>query len=334
MTDRKKLRLRTLNRQKKSKIRFYLSEGLQYLVPRSHYRNQKDTLLTEYQTNYTQEEKEDIQSRVNYYNKLSSPCRLGPDAHTLSQLSPDKHSVYFFDLYRVLRYFNSDQYFHHLFGDVIEIPQVPSFVKSRPIHGDNANSVVLKLDSVRHFDFIDDPIPFRDKKDLVVWRGSATMSHRKQMLEAISQHPLCDIGCTNPMGPEFKPEWKKAPMPLSQQLEYKYILSIEGNDVATNLKWIMSSNALCFMKAPVYETWFMESTLIPGKHYVLLRSDYSDLDEKIEFYKDHPDEAEKIIRNAHQYLLDFKDKRKEQLVSLLVAKKYFDMVTADWQVMD
>jgi len=326
MTDLQKRRLRTLNRQKKSKIKFYVSESLQCLVPRSYYRNQRDTLLTEYKTKYTQEEKGNIQNRVDYYNKLNSPYQLGSGAYPLSQLSPNRHSVYFFDLYRVLRYFNSDKKFHHIFGDVTEVPQVPSFVKSRPIHGDNANSVVLKLDSVRHFDFINDPIHFRDKKDLIVWRGDATRAHRKEMLEAISQNPLCDIGCTNLIGPDFKPEWKKPPMTLSQQLEYKYILSIEGNDVATNLKWIMSSNSLCFMKAPVYETWFMEPMLIPGKHYVLLKNDYSDLDEKIEFYKNRPDEAEEIIRNAHEYLLDFKDERKEQLISLLVAKKYFDMV--------
>lgn len=329
MTDRQNLRLRTLNRQRKSKIAFYLSEGLQCLVPRSHYRNQTNTLLKEFYTHYTQGEQDNIQNRVNYYNKLTSPSRLRPDAYTLPQLAPTRHSVHFFDFYRVLRYFSSDQKFHRIFGDVIEIPEVPSFVKSRPIHGDNANSVLLKLGSLRHFDFINDPIQFRDKMDLIVWRGDAGMPHRRKMLEAISQHSLCDIGCTNPMGPDFKPEWIKPPMTLSQQVEYKYILSIEGNDVATNLKWIMSSNSLCFMKAPVYETWFMEPMLVPGKHYVLLKSDYSDLEEKIDFYKNYPNEAEEIIRNAHQYLLDFKDDRKELLVSLLVAKKYFEMVTAD-----
>ncbi|MDE4959522.1 glycosyl transferase family 90, partial [Francisella tularensis subsp. holarctica] len=55
---------------------------------------------------------------------------------------------------------------------------------------------------------------------------------------------------------------------IQDQIKYKYIVSIEGYDVATNLKWIMNSNSLCFMNKPKYETWFMEGTLIPNHHYV------------------------------------------------------------------
>jgi hypothetical protein len=39
---------------------------------------------------------------------------------------------------------------------------------------------------------------------------------------------------------------------------------------------------------------------------------------------DHPDEAEAIIRHAHEYVEKFKDKKREKLISLLVLKKYFD----------
>ena len=39
----------------------------------------------------------------------------------------------------------------------------------------------------------------------------------------------------------------------------------------------MSSNSLCFMPKPKYETWFMEGKLIPNHHYVLIEDDYSNL---------------------------------------------------------
>ena len=106
-------------------------------------------------------------------------------------------------------------------------------------------------------------------------------------------------------------------------MKYRYIISIEGNDVASNLKWIMASNSLCLMPAPVYETWFMEGTLQPGLHYVQLRSDFADLEEKILHYEKHPDQAREIVRNANAYVKQFAHRRREQVLSLLVLYKYF-----------
>ena len=48
-------------------------------------------------------------------------------------------------------------------------------------------------------------------------------------------------------------------MPIYKQLNYKFIFCIEGADTATNIKWVMSSNSLCYAKAK-YETWFMEES--------------------------------------------------------------------------
>ena len=75
---------------------------------------------------------------------------------------------------------------------------------------------------------------------------------------------------------------------MGEQLQNKFILCIEGNDVASNLKWAMSSNSLVFMtKKPKFETWFMEGTLIPGHHYVEIKDDYSDMIEKMDYYLSH-----------------------------------------------
>ena len=40
--------------------------------------------------------------------------------------------------------------------------------------------------------------------------------------------------------------------------KHKFILCIEGNDVASNLKWVMSSNSVAVMPKPKFESWFME----------------------------------------------------------------------------
>jgi hypothetical protein len=112
-------------------------------------------------------------------------------------------------------------------------------------------------------------------------------------------------------------------MTIDEHLEYKFILCIEGNDVATNLKWVMSSNSLAVMPRPRYETWFMEGRLIPNYHYVEIKADYSNLEDRLTYYIQHTNEALQIIENAHQYIAQFRDKKREDLISLLTLRKYF-----------
>ncbi|MDW2127345.1 glycosyltransferase, partial [Vibrio sp. 2033] len=57
---------------------------------------------------------------------------------------------------------------------------------------------------------------------------------------------------------------------------------------------------------------------------VEVANDYSDLIEKMEYYIAHPDEAENIINNAHAWVDQFRNQKRERLISLLVAKKYFE----------
>ena len=106
---------------------------------------------------------------------------------------------------------------------------------------------------------------------------------------------------------------------------YKFIFSIEGADVATNLKWIAQSNSLCFMKKPKHESWFMENSLIPDFHYVLIDDSFDNVTEKIQYYLDNPNDAEKIISNMRTFYSKFENKSNEVLISLLVALKYFHL---------
>jgi spore maturation protein CgeB len=77
------------------------------------------------------------------------------------------------------------------------------------------------------------------------------------------------------------------------------------------------------MSKPKFETWFMEGRLEAGVHYVEVKDDYSDLIEKMDYYTTHPNEAEAIIANAHDWIEQFQNPRRERLISLLVANKYF-----------
>lgn len=124
---------------------------------------------------------------------------------------------------------------------------------------------------------------------------------------------------------EQLPESVKGFLNIPQQLEYKFIACIEGNDVATSLKWVMSSNSIAVSPPLNYETWFMEGTLIPDYHFIEVKPDYSDLIDKMNYYIAHPKEAEAIVRHAHEYVQQFLDKRRERIIQLMVADKYFKM---------
>jgi len=157
----------------------------------------------------------------------------------------------------------------------------------------------------------------------MVWRGNVQdhQKARKLLLEKYFSHPDFNIGHVNDFGDNA---WRVKKMSPQEQLNYKFILSIEGNDVATNLKWIMGSHSLCFMCRPKYETWFMEGTLIPHHHYVLVKDDFSDLEEQFQYYKKHPEEAMRIIHNANTFVKQFKNKKSERKIALLVLDKYLN----------
>lgn len=274
--------------------------------------------------------KPDWQARLDYYCKLRSPVELSV-ALGLQEFRSLPKNTYFFDLYPHIRAFPADIRFHILFGDVMVVPDQPSFVKSRPISDQNQNSVLMKLDAVRHFTFVDDELSFRDKRAALVWRGRLHLDIAKErrldFLRQFNGKRKFDVGHIN-KGDVF-PEFRRLRMSIDEQLKFKYILSLEGVDVATNLKWIMSSNSLCFSQRLKFETWYMEGKLQPGVHYVEIADDFSDVEEKIDYYESHPAEAEQIIANANAYTKQFLDPEVENLLAHLVIARYLSYC---WQV--
>ena len=53
-----------------------------------------------------------------------------------------------------------------------------------------------------------------------------------------------------------------------QLLRYRYILSLEGNDIASNLAWLLGHNSLVMMPPPTWENYLLHGRLSPWVHYV------------------------------------------------------------------
>jgi len=297
-----------------NKFAYYLASYARLCLPRFLVARAPQPVLTEL-------EQDAIQRRLAYY--LGNPsvwnCSDIDQWTSIGHLRKERRSVYFLDLYRYARGYPDRLKILYRFGDVTECQPLPTLVKSRPI-GACASSVLFKLNYVRHFHFVDDGTPFEAKKPMVVWRGGAYHENRRRLLREFGAHPLCDVGH---FGHSPSNICDKPFMSVRRQLDYRFVLSLEGNDVGTNLKWILSSNSLCLMPRPKFETWFMEGTLVPGKHYVEIRDDYSDLIETINHYNTHTAEALSIIRNGQEYVRQFLNPDHERLLCHLVLESYF-----------
>ena len=132
---------------------------------------------------------------------------------------------------------------------------------------------------------------------------------------------LIDAKCLD--NPEGLPEGcRSRKLTLHEQLEYKFIVCLEGNDVASNLKWVMNSNSIAVMPPPRHETWFMEGRLLPDVHYIAIKPDFSDVEQRVSYFLSHPDEARRILENAHRWTRQFKDTRTERMLSVAVMYNY------------
>jgi hypothetical protein len=165
--------------------------------------------------------------------------------------------------------------------------------------------------------------PWKEKKETLVWRG-VTTGVRLGIIEAFvkkhgatgEQSPqtmgLFDIGFTALVQlkdqasreQELYQYLVREPQTFEEQLSHKYLLSIEGNDVASGLKWMLFSNSVVFMPIPTCVSWAMEELLLPWYHYVPIREDLMDLGEKILWCQAHDAECETISRHATQFMKD------------------------------
>ena len=316
-----------LHSGKNSKAAYYMQVAFRDMLPDGLYRRRLEHELSRcaelYDSDY-------IADRVDYYCKLKEPVVLGADAEPIGQLQRKGNpSTYYYDSREALQWFDPELRWRYLFGDVREIPSEPTVVKSRALGVDNSNSVLLKLDRCRHFVYIHDHLQPEEKEDRAIFRGHiGTRENRARFCQMYSDNPRVDAADTIPGSTEgFKHTSQSKPMmSFYEHLRFRYIMALEGNDVASNLKWIMSSRSVAVMPKPTCETWFMEGRLEAGVHYVEIRPDFADLEEKMDYYSSHLDELRTIVDNANRYVEQFRDWRRERYIALLVMRKYFGKV--------
>ena len=242
---------------------------------------------------------------------------------------------------------NTDKRFSFSRGDVITQDQQNNWSLCKNRCEGNTSSVLLRCFNIkRHWaNYYIKPrdIPFEKKKNIVFWRGVSTGSSKHFSAEKWDPRPAnrfmlvekwsnksqdIDVGFSFIHREWLKPKYQKyvkGGCSIQDFLKYKYILSIEGNDKDSGLNWKLNSNSVVLMARPRVTSWLMETTLVPNKHYILLKDDFSDLHERLQWCNNNQDKCIEIVKNANDFMKQFSNNQNEEKLEIEVLNKYFEL---------
>ncbi|MGL1887005.1 MAG: glycosyl transferase family 90 [Reichenbachiella sp.] len=214
------------------------------------------------------------------------------------------------------------------YGEVEYTDGIPCIRKSR--RGNDDISVIYNFRSLR----LTSPcetvqkhdISWKDKKENAVWRGATTgVEQRASFVERYFDK--YDVGFATTKQKQHLQHLKRSKISIQRQLEYKYIISLEGNDVASNLRWVLASNSIPIMPKPFWQSWIMEDKLEPFVHYLELKDDLSNLEELIDWAKNNDKECEQIALNGKLFMSQFLDEENDIPVQKLLLEEYAKRVS-------
>ncbi|WP_424961470.1 glycosyl transferase family 90 [Ekhidna sp.] len=214
------------------------------------------------------------------------------------------------------------------YGEAGDTNEIPCIRKSR--RADDPTSVIFNFRSLRltspcevsaHND-----LPWEQKKNNVIWRGATTgQDQRVQFVEKYFKE--YDVGFASTKQKPHLDHLKKDKVSIKEQLQYKFIISLEGNDVASNLRWVLSSNSVPIMTKPYWQSWIMEDRLEPNMHYLELNNDLSNLNELLHWARNNDAACKKIALNGKKYMSQFLDLDNDLRVQKMVLDEYAKRLT-------
>lgn len=147
-------------------------------------------------------------------------------------------------------------------------------------------------------------IPWKTKKNIGVWRGNLrngsnlnfidkrmNMNQREYFIDLYKKGQLKNV------------EYSEESMSKEKMCEYKYLIDIDGwSNTWDATIWKMLSGSVLLKVGSVWEQWYYDK-LKEWIHYVPVKDDFSDLNEKIQWCIDNDDMCKNISENAYNFVL-------------------------------
>lgn len=193
----------------------------------------------------------------------------------------------------------------------------------------NLQAIIWKLASRRHFGLLDkvahEDTPWTLKLGMAIFRGQLTGSrdgfdkektpeencHNLRRCRLVYDHANSTrvharltstrnrlpniLNGVNLMAPAIT---------IKKLLQYKAIIMLEGNDVASGLKWALLSQSVVLMPPPKHTSWAMEELLEPWVHYIPLNENATDVEEKMQWVIDNDEIAQRISERGTLWMED------------------------------
>lgn len=114
---------------------------------------------------------------------------------------------------------------------------------------------------------------------------------------------------------------------IYQIQQYKVIISMEGNDVASSLKWSLLIESVVVMPAPTRTSWAMEELLeLWVLHYIPMHPNGRNVEERIEWVGQNDEAAHQIAERGRMFIYDLlyhpDAAQDEQKVKEEIARQY------------
>jgi hypothetical protein len=300
------------NKQEFKKVDFYIMEVLHFIkemvksrdVPDCNfYFNHKDQVLIHKIDNKYYSPYPDVFGKVPIEDEFQD-CKLGrlfsmchvKNYEDISIVAPD-------DIIRIFKLFHSDKdsnkcknaYYHDESANNIKWEDKKPIAFFRGTSTGCGNDIYTNqriklafLDAKWNADLKDTNKQILDAK-IIKWAYRLKKTEKDTTFNRINEKKLNDLGIN--LGNK---------LPIEELYKYKYVLNVDGNVAAYRLGFLLSLNAVIFIVEGKYKLWFQDK-LVENKHYISIKSDLSNLKEKIYWCKNHDAECKEIAKNALKF---------------------------------
>lgn len=147
------------------------------------------------------------------------------------------------------------------------------------------------------------------KSNELIWRGSCSgVGDNKSLRVRFVEHLYknnSDIGLSNwwSEGKNISTELFKNRINYTELMKSKIHFILDGNGISSNMMWGFSTNSVPILISNM-KCWFSEFVK-ENEHYISIKHDLSDLDEKLEWIKNNDDKSEQIAKNAFEFTKEF-----------------------------